>query len=93
MFLRKIDTPRMLKEGENFAYRVDTDVSVHCDFILSHCSPTPKPNDDLVEVFWNGFAMDHGVNHEIQRQQKARASVHAFVEKSLHLRAPDFNQS
>lgn len=84
MFLGKIDTPSTPKEGENFAYRADTDVSVHCDFVLSHCGPTPKANDDPVEIFRNGFA----TRHEIQRQQNQCARVQVQHCNSARLGAP-----
>jgi hypothetical protein len=97
LFLGKIDTPSMPKEGEDFAYRADTDVSVHCDFILRHCGPTPKLNDDPVEDFQNGFATRHGVKYKGNRAHvpvRLVDSKYPYTKTTcVRLGAPDSNQS
>jgi len=65
--------PQYAEEGKYFAYSpADTDVSVHCNFVLSHCGPTPKLNYDPVDVFLKGFATRHG-------NTKARSRTHVLL--------------
>lgn len=60
MFLGKFDTPSIPKIGEDPTHGAGTDISVHCNFFFGHCGG-PKPNNDPVDDFRNGFSMPHDV--------------------------------